>query len=458
MSAYEKDGTYLRRLGARVLSEANDLKRTPEALAKDLKWNPSDVARVIEGAADVKMSQSLLMEMAAVYPISLADIWIEPDDTDAGVLVMRSEDSRATSRIFQRVGRDGAHSDYYEYRDTAMSSGGPYKPEWIKELRFVDDMDPDNPDVTFNNGHLMHQMTIFIGEVNFYWIVDGKKYCRPMNTGDSCYITPFMPHSFTSRNPAAPGLIVAITFSSAASKSLDSLSRMDAGRIDSLTGDLRDAKSAFAARLARHREGESISITELAERMRSAGIGLEKAGRLAAGKVLPAPPKLAALAAALRVREQDLTISQLDADEEVVISLIAETPSRQFPVDTNTPAYHLTALASTRHQPGLKGFNLELTGEATEAAVFCHCAHEYIYNYADLPVALHWDGDRQAILNPGDSAYIRPLVTHRFSGPEGAQISVARVTGDMTDAVFDDIAAFSPDNRHRVIRETKQWF
>jgi hypothetical protein len=31
--------------------------------------------------------------------------------------------------------RDGKPEPYYEYRDTAMSALGPFKPEWILELR-----------------------------------------------------------------------------------------------------------------------------------------------------------------------------------------------------------------------------------------------------------------------------------------------------------------------------------
>ena len=50
-----------------------------------------------------------------------------------------------------------------------MSRLGPFRPEWIKELRHVEDNDPHNPDVQFNNGHLMMQTTLFVGPVNFYY-------------------------------------------------------------------------------------------------------------------------------------------------------------------------------------------------------------------------------------------------------------------------------------------------
>eukprot|EP01050_Picozoa_sp_SAG11_P012331 SAG11_NODE_1364_length_5109_cov_2.966866_7_plen_80_part_00 len=67
---------------------------------------------------------------------------------------------------------------YYAYRDSAMSRLGPFRPEWIEELRVVSDPDPENPDVGYNNGHLMMQTTFFIGPVNFYY---GKPHQRRRN-------------------------------------------------------------------------------------------------------------------------------------------------------------------------------------------------------------------------------------------------------------------------------------
>lgn len=40
MADRSNEPAYLKRLGERVLSEANDLKRTPQALAAELGWEP----------------------------------------------------------------------------------------------------------------------------------------------------------------------------------------------------------------------------------------------------------------------------------------------------------------------------------------------------------------------------------------------------------------------------------
>ena len=83
-----------------------------------------------------------------------------------GVLIMRAK-SKKSARVFKRKDRLQKYTDYYEYRDTVTSNISPFKPEWIKELRYVDNSDPENPDVAYNNGHFLHQMTAFIGQLTF---------------------------------------------------------------------------------------------------------------------------------------------------------------------------------------------------------------------------------------------------------------------------------------------------
>jgi len=264
--------TYRAALGARVLSEANDLKRTPEALARELGYDLETVRAVIAGEADVSSARALIEAMADAYPVALADLWSEPDDTLAGVKVMRAADSKASARVFDRVGRHGKSSPYYEYRDTVMSRIAPFKPEWIQPLRVVSDSRPDNPEVAYNNGHLLHQVTFFIGEVNFYWRIDDQKYVAEMNTGDSNYVTPFVPHSFASRNPKRLGLILAITFAGQVRQALDAFGRMGVEAAEQLAGDLRDGARAFTARLDRHLAAESLGREELAERLATGGL------------------------------------------------------------------------------------------------------------------------------------------------------------------------------------------
>ncbi len=53
----EKD--YIRALGQRVLSEANDIKRTPEALADELGFEQQLIHDVIDGKCDLTTGQQM---------------------------------------------------------------------------------------------------------------------------------------------------------------------------------------------------------------------------------------------------------------------------------------------------------------------------------------------------------------------------------------------------------------
>ena len=129
----ESEALHLRKLGARILSEANDLKRTTEALAAELDYPFSQIEAVIAGDAGLEAAHAVLQSMARVYPVSIADLWVEYDDTDHGVRIVTAAESAASRRIFDRRDRDGGSTRYYEYRDTAMSRTAPFKPEWIEE-------------------------------------------------------------------------------------------------------------------------------------------------------------------------------------------------------------------------------------------------------------------------------------------------------------------------------------
>lgn len=451
---------YRKALGARILSEANDLKRTREALAAELGIPQATVDAVIAGDAAVEQAHDLMRAMAGAYPISLADLWLEPDDTDDGVVIMRAEASQATSRVFDRKDRDGALTPYYEYRDTAMSRAGPFKPEWIQEIRVVQDADPENPDVAYNNGHLMHQQTFFIGDVNFYWSIEGEKHCAEMNTGDSNYITPFVPHSFTSRNPDKLGLIVAITFAGQVRRALNDFARIDGAIADEMSGDLRTPDSAYRARLGRQLAAESMAPAELAARLASAGVEVGRADDLAAGAMPASADETAVVAGTLNVRPADLMVSGLEAGGEVVLRFARDGGARPWP-DGNAFDCRITELARTRHQPGLKGFAVDVSGDSEDAAPFRHGLYEYVYNYGGEPVLLRWADDREDALGPGDSACIRPMIAHRFARPGGAgegRLCVARVPGALGDPAIDEYATFAGDGRRRVSSETKQWF
>lgn len=455
------DRIFAKTLGARLLSEANDLKRPPDVLAADLGWSLQAVQAALSGEAKGTEVQELARRMAEVYPISLASIWMEPDDTTDGVRHMPAATARATARIIPRSLPDGRTVPYFEYWDTAMSRTAPFKPEIVRQLHVVNDSDPANPGVAFNKGHLMHQLTFYVGKVNFYWKIGETPHCAELDTGDSTYLAPFIPHSFTSRDPERPGYIIAVTYAGPVRFALDDFARVGAEAANTLAGSLADERQAFSTILSRHLAAESLSREELTDRLVARGLRPAAAQDIAKGTRVPETGELDALAASLSVRAKDLLATAVTEAEAVVVTRAANRRTRAFP-NTNAPSYRLAELARTAYQPQLKAFELEVivTG-ADQAAEICHGLHEYIYNIGDADAVLHLENGREFLLSPNDSAYIRPMIGRRFSRPKGsatARLLVVRIPGAMTEAAIEEFGGFDPSGRARVTGETTRWY
>lgn len=340
----------------------------------------------------------------------------------------------------------------------------------------MEDNEPDNPEVQYNNGHLMMQTTLFIGPVNFYYIgSDGKKKTAICNTGDSNFITSFVPHSFASRDASRDALIIAVTYGGQVRSSLSDLGRIGPENLNYLAGDRRDAVSQRATVLNRNLQAESLSPEQLGPLAVSAGVESEaRVAELLAG-AMPSPAELTAMARALSVRESDLLVADLTPEEEIVVTKYEDSLqlSREY-----GGTYNVSPLARTRHQPDLKTFSLEVTDQAIPGAELQVGLHQFVYNYGTDPVEFAWgpDGSKKQTLQPGDSTYVAPMVPHRFNATDAeAQISssthpngtdaaqgrhlfVVRIPGSVNGGTLAELSTYHVDGRVRVGQETMRWY
>jgi len=465
-------------MGACLLSEANDLKRPLEIVASELNIELEKLQQLCSGELDVGDALAIARRMSEVYPVPLGDLWMDMDDTTYGVRSCSLEASRLTSRVLTRLDRNLQQSSYYEYRDAAMTRCAPFRPEWIKQLRVVSDSRPDNPDVAMNNGHFMMQTTLFVGPVNFYYRDrQGRLVCEEMNTGDSNFITPFVPHSFTSRDESQEAYIVAVTFGGSVRKALTEFARVGAEQVATLTGSSVDLSSRRRCLLQRRVAAEALSAEQLSA---ASGISSDRVAALLEGAA-PADVELQALAVALHVRTQDLLCTPVQDDEEVVVTRTSQTEA--FARRWRT--YVFVPLARTVHQPDLKTFDVRVLQSACPGEPISVGLHSFVYNFGARGVELRWTKsgvERSTELQPGDSAYIAPLVEHSFSVlgtalvPEpgttsvvsdgfhkvehagAARLFVVRVPGSLTGETLGEFSTFSETGRMRVGRETMRWY
>eukprot|EP00930_Biecheleria_cincta_P075636 TRINITY_DN6280_c0_g2_i1.p1 TRINITY_DN6280_c0_g2~~TRINITY_DN6280_c0_g2_i1.p1 ORF type:complete len:718 (-),score=94.73 TRINITY_DN6280_c0_g2_i1:100-2079(-) len=467
----------VRAMGACLLSEANDLKRPLPIVAKELNVSLDRLDCLLHGNLEVSDALDVLRRMSEVYPVPLNDLWLDADDTNAGVRLFTFEAAESSARVLERKNRLGQHAPYYEYRDAAMSRCSQFRPEWIKELRIVKSGDPMDPDVQMNNGHLMMQTTLFLGPVDFYYTDrHGRVQRKQMNTGDSNYISPFVPHSFTARAESPEAIIIAVTYGGSVRRAFTELSRVGADQVSRLAGDARDPMQARQRVLKRYLDAECLTSQGLLQTVTSARIAELRLQELLSGAE-PSSVELRALAAALNVRESDLLVCPLEEDEEIVVTHSEESKARARRLRT----YTLAPLARTRHQPDLKTFDLEVLDTAQPGEPLSCGLHTFVYHFGSVPVELSWHGrcgiQRVATVRPGDSAYIAPMVEHRFSvgnlprdferrvlNPNGAgcgqgrRLFLVRIPGHLSGETLAEFSTFSADGRDRVGAETMQWY
>lgn len=435
--------------GQNFLGILNDIKRRPEDAAKELNISLDEINSIISGKK--ALSQEIVERAARIWPVNARDFFIIRDDCPIGVKIMTAEESKKSSRIMNRAGKP-----YYEYRDTAMSTTAPFRPEWILELCYVDDNDPSNSAVQWNNGHFMHQFTYFIGEVNFYYrSQNGEKKVAVMNTGDSMYITPFTSHTFTTRKGAKQnGLILALTYGSKLTGDIQQeLSALSVSLGSEFALDFSTKQNASASLIRFHREVANLSLDELSKRTdisKSQLEGFEKAISI------PAFDQTEKIAHAIGVSTRDLLPND-KIDDKVIVKHHDDGKKWYYP--ESTKAYLFVELASTTSLPYSKAFEVEVLDPKNNDLDLRAGSHQYVYNVGQTPITLTWEFDgvqHTKKLNPNDSAYVKPFVKHNFRGQ--GKLLILRIGGKISGDSQRELSFVGKENAKRAIAETMQWF
>ena len=444
----ESSSKELIKSGQNFLGILNDIKRRPEDAARELEVSLDEINSILSGKKE--LSVDIVDKATKIWPVNARDFYVIHDDCPQGIKIMRCEESKQSSRIMERAG-----SPYYEYRDTAMSKTAPFRPEWILELCSVDDNDPRNKSVQWNNGHFLHQFTYFVGEVNFYYIdSDAGKKVAVMNTGDSMYITPFVSHAFASRNGTKqPGLILALTYGNKITgdtqQELSTLSNLG----QEFVLDFSTAEKAISALIKYFRKISSLSLEEISKRT---NIPTEKIVEFESGKITPSTIDLQNLSKALTVNLRDLLPND-KTENKVIVKHHDEGKKWFYP--NQTRAYEFVELANTTTLPFSKSFEIKINNTDNKELDLRAGLHQYVYNIGNNTITINWVLDGQIFsekIHPGDSLYIKPFVEHNFRG-EG-KLLVLRIGGKIVGDSQRELSFVGKENTKRAISETIQWF
>ncbi len=437
----------------RLRSEFNDLKRTPESIAREINFSKDHIDSIFNGNFSYEVFFKFISKAIDFYPINLSDIIIEKKDTKNGILFFKNSLSKKSARIFKREDRNGELSDYYEYRDTAKSNQCFFYPEWISQIRVVKDSDPQNPDVVYNHGHFLHQINLFVGPVNFYYEINGRKYCEEMNTGDSSYISPYIRHSFTSRDEKKLAYIVAVTTGSNFKRNQKEIRKFgkkfieeqivpiksslkffknvvsEAIRNELLTdSDINKLNSVFKNKLKNEAEFANVTVDEL-----------KKASNF------------------LKIPVSELLIDN-DEDPYVINKHKNDNDFHFYPSKTKR-YYKIFRLAFSAKYKKLKAFVVEVNNKITQNN-FKFSSNLYLINFGSNSCVITWTFSGKQFsktINPNDSLYIEPYISFGFKNKDKNSF-LYLVTSETCSSNELKREISSIKNAERIISDNSQWF
>ena len=421
----------------------NDLKRRPEDAAKDLNISIEEINKILSGEIDPDFR--LLEKATKIWPINLNDFFGIEDDTINDYKIFTKADSDKTTRIMQRKDKS-----YYKYKDTVMSKISPFRPEWIEELVIVNDSSPENPMVIFNNGHFLHQFTYFIGPVNFYYIDEnGKKKLEEMNTGDSMYISPYTPHSFTTRRNKENklGLILALTYTDKVDNEvLNELSVIGNELAKKYLINYNNEINGFKKNLQYY-----LNLSSLTEE------NFEKINNINLKKIyntnlMPSLEDIEKITLALNINLKDLIPNKKFTS--VKIGRYEKSLTWDYPSEENH-IYKFVELTNVNQLPCSKALELTVIHEENHETFLEVPAHQYLYNIGETDCVLETEKIKQKF-SPGDSIYLKPNLKHKFL--KKSKILILRIGGKIYGENLFHISSLSEKNFERLINDNKPWF
>jgi len=421
----------------------NDLKRRPQDAAQELNISNEKINKILSGK--ISPDFKLLKKATKIWPINFNDFFGIEDDTRNNYKIFTKADSDKTTRIMERNDKP-----YYKYKDTVMSKISPFRPEWIEELVVVNDNNPDNPNVIFNNGHFLHQFTYFVGPVNFYYIDEsGEKKLEEMNTGDSMYISPYTPHSFTTRknNENKLGLILALTYT------------------DKIDNEVLNELSVIGYELAKKYLVNSNNEIERFKKILQYYLNLsslteenfEKINNISLKKIYntnttPSLEDLEKIAIALNINLKDLIPNKKSI--KVKIKKYEKNLKWNYPSENNC-IYKFVELTNVNQLPSSKALELSVTFNEDHDNFLEVPAHQYLYNIGETDCFLETEKIKQKF-SPSDSIYLKPNVKHKFL--RKCKILILRIGGKIYGETLFHISSLTKKNLERLINDIKPWF
>ena len=412
----------------------NDIKRNSDIARKELKFSKKQLNKFLN--SDQSIEVNLVKKICAVYPIHPQELISPKILYNKPFKYFSANSSKKTKRLIKRGGKN-----YYEYRDTVITNNSPFKPEWIRQLCFVKNNDPQNKNLKWNKGHLLHQLTYFVGKVNFYYMdKNNTKKVAVMNTGDTMYISPYTPHTFASRDENLDAHIIAVTFT---------------GKI---TNEVQNHLQGFEKNNLKNFISFNSLKSLIDRKLKDNCLNYETFEKIIKEKNLRKKILSKKIAPNLKEKLTDYLDISFNSFEHTISSSKTIIKRKKKCLQYNFPSRNngtkIIDLFSLNHLSGCKMFEISVTNKSRENT-FDSSKHQYIYILKDRISFQH----KKKIINlkEGDSLYVKPFEKFRLYGNGGSAL-VIRLEGNLSDQIIFELSKINSKNLGRVINEKEKWY
>ena len=407
----------------------NDLKRRPEDAARELNISLSKIKKILNNRENINLN--IATKIMKIWPIQIGSLINHnfSSKRSPDLKIFTKEESIKTSRIIKRNG-----NDYYEYRDTAMEKFAPFRPEWIRTICKVSNNNPNNKKIIWNKGHLLHQFTYFVGNINFYYIdSNNKKKVGVMKTGDSMYISPYIPHSFASRDNNL-NFIIALTYLDKVTPQLqDDLSRIGEENIKKILINTTNPTKQKNSLKNRYFDNLFLNKTEFKNRIKTSKNN----------------NSLKKISDSLGINLRDL----LGYDNNNKVSIKKNLKIKRWFFPEHKRFFYLRELASSKFVSEAKSLEIEVLRENNfNIESFCH---QYAYVLSDkLKIK---KGRKIYNLSKHDTFYIKPFTKFSLISKK-SKVLILRIPGTISGDNLLQLSQIGKKNIGRVINENKRWY
>ena len=118
--------------------------------------------------------------------------------------------------------------------------------------------------------------------------------------------------------------------------------------------------------------------------------------------------------------------------------------------------YRFNELTNLPELPLSKAYEFHILKDTNHNDTLEVPCHQYIFNIGKTPCKIKIDKTISEKLEPGDSVYLKPNLTHKFIGR--GKLLVLRIGGKISGDVLYQMSMISDKNIKRLVDDNMPWF